>query len=450
MQILIDKVSWLLRVVANAGYKFYWDDCFSRASSLAYTTLFSLVPMTALTFAVFKGFEIDEKQLEIIFENMLPSSDFVKSGSGLEPGAAIDSAIAAAQGQEPLLDKFKTQIFEQLRELGRSVRELSMVGLAIVATSGILLLNTIESAFNVVWRASAEVSVISKVMNYWAVITGGPLLIAWSFYWYTRFGSLSEPDTVFSQMSPVIDLLVPVLVIWIALMAMYNKMPATNVSLRDSALGAFFAAILFEVIKRAFAYYISHSTTYQSFYGVLVTIPLFLFWLYILWIVVLFGAEITYQAGSIDVLSGLRKYKSELGEIGAILGLRILHTIGCRFVEGVEPPTESDIALETGSDPVLVRTSLELLTDAGLISAGDPKSHRRSLAVSPNKISLGSIVNAFHSKHHLRSKESAEEAGLDEVSFLETLRETSLKCDSELPMAEWTLAQFIECSERSA
>ena len=446
MRILISKINWLLRVISNAGYKFYWDDCFSRASSLAYTTLFSLVPMTALTFAVFKGFEVDEKQLELILENILPSDDFVKpSNNGLDPNLALDPSAATAEAQEPLSQKFKSQIFAQLRELGRSVRELSMVGLAIVATSGILLLNTIESAFNVVWRASAEVSVISKVMNYWAVITGGPLLIAWSFYWYARFGSLTEPDTVFhSQISPLIDVLVPILVIWIALMAMYNKMPATNVSLRDAALGSLIAAVLFEVVKRGFAYYISHSTTYQSFYGVLVTIPLFLFWLYILWIVVLFGAEITYQAGSIDVLSGLRKYKSELGEVGAVLGLRILHVIGCRFIQGVEPPTESEIALETGSDPVLVRTCLELLSDAGLISAGDPKSHRRSLAVAPDKIPIANIVKAFHSKHHIRTKESAEDSNIGEVPFLQALRRASIKSDTQIPMGKWTLAQLLE------
>ena len=168
-------------------------------------------------------------------------------------------------------------------------------------------------------------------------------------------------------------------------------------------LGALFSAVIFETLKRGFAYYVSLSTTYQTFYGVLVTLPLFLFWLYLVWVVVLFGAQVAYQAGSISVLSGLKKYASELGEIGGLLGLRVLLVIGERFSQGKPLPSESEIAVETGSDPVLVRTCLGILADANLITQSDPDSHVRSLKVAPEKLTLLEVTLAFRSKSYRTS-----------------------------------------------
>jgi membrane protein len=173
-----------------------------------------------------------------------------------------------------------------------------------------------------------------------------------------------------------------------------------------------------------------------------VTIPLFLFWIYLIWVVILFGAEISYQSGSIKVLHGLRKYASELGEVGAVLGLRILYAIGRRFVQGDAPPSESEIAIETGSDPVLVRTCLGILSESGMITAVDPDKHSRSLSLSPDKISVGEVVKAFRAKRYRMTELGGlETEGLN--TFLEMLRSASLSADRTQSVHDWTLAQLI-------
>ena len=208
-------------------------------------------------------------------------------------------------------------------------------------------------------------------------------------------------------------------------------------------LGALVSAVLFESLKRVFAYYVSHSTSYQTFYGILVTLPLFLFWLYLTWVVVLFGAQVAYQAGSINILSGLKKYASDLGEIGGLLGIRILCVIGQRFSNGESVPTESEIAIETGSDPVLVRTCLEILASAGLITSADPILHSRSLTMSPDKLLLGNVIMAFRSKQYLEIMESKGISASGEMKFLESLRNASRIVDPKLPVKNWTLADML-------
>lgn len=415
----------LSRVIGMAGYKFYWDDCFSRASSLAYTTLFALVPITALTFAIFgaSGFNIRPDELQTFLQRILSQV--------LPPN------------QNELLGKLHSEVINNLTNLGNAVRELGTVSLAVLIFTGIALLNTIESALNTVWRVTSNLGVVSKIISFWAVITLGPLLIAVSFYWYTKVSTQAEVELFYNQQfTNLLDVVIPIASIWAALTLLFYKLPAARVMLRDAALGAFVAAVLFELMKRAFAYYVSISTAYSTFYGALVTIPLFLFWVYLIWVVILFGAEISYQAGSIKVLHGLRKYASELGEVGAVLGLRILYAIGRRFVVGEAPPSESEIAIETGSDPVLVRTCLGILSEAGMITTVDPDKHTRSLSLSPEKISVGDVVNAFRAKRYRMPEVSSIEAkGLN--TFLEMLREASLQADKNQTVHDWTLAQLI-------
>jgi YihY family inner membrane protein len=422
---LANAFVWISQVLSRATSKFWWDDCFSRASSLAYTSLFALVPAVALIFGMFSGFNVDSNFVDERF------------GSLLEQLLPPD--------EDEILVNLKEQLSLYLLELGEVVRALGILSLPVLVFTGIALVNTIESSLNVVWKASSELTIISKVINFWAVITLGPLLILVSFYWYAKFTAVAlVGEYTSSGLYTLLDFTVPILAIFLLLTLLFYKLPAARVALRDAMLGALFSAVLFEFTKRAFAYYVSLSTTYQTFYGVLVSLPLFLLWLYIAWVVVLFGAQVTYQAGSIKMLSGLKKYASELGEIGGLLGVRILCVIGQRFQQGDTLPTESEIAIETGSDPVLVRTCLGILADAGLITSSDPETHSRSLTVSPDKLFLSEVSYAFRSKQYRdRVDNSMFGTNGGEMQFLEALRQTSQIVDSEILVENWTLSDIL-------
>ena len=172
---LIPNLWHYCRVIGMAGNKFYWDDCFSRASSLAYTTLFALVPIAAISFSLFSAFGVNDAEIESNVQRLL--------GQILPPN------------ENELLINLKMQVYEYLSHFGSTVRSLGAVSIGVLIFTGIALLNTIESALNAVWRVTSELSVFSKITNFWAVITGGPLLFIFSVYWYTNVGYV-EAQTI--------------------------------------------------------------------------------------------------------------------------------------------------------------------------------------------------------------------------------------------------------------
>ncbi len=413
------NISWLWSVLVSAAYRFYWDDCFSRASSLAYATLFALVPVSALSFSMFAVFGLSaedlSKTLRTILEQVLPPM------------------------QNSQLRQLQEQVLVALEEFSLNVRALNTLSIGVLVFTAVALLNTIESALNVIWRVSSNLGMLTKVTSFWAVITLGPLFVAISIYWTTKvklLGVGEEPGILTTLTAAYV---VPVTITWVGLALLYYKLPAAKVQIRDALLGAFISAVLFECVKSAFAHYIGISTTYSTVYGVLASFPLFLFWLYVAWVVVLFGAEVSYQSGAIHIMRGIRRYATDLGETGALLGLRILLAIGRNFRDGKTPPTESEIAIDSGSDPVLVRTCLNILAEADLITRPDEQSHTRSLLIQPDKVTLGKVFEIFRSKQ-------AEETPVPERAgdLLRNLTRVARQKPPTSGISEWSLQDLLE------
>lgn len=423
----IGAIVWAFRIIGSAAYRFWWDDCFSRASALAYTSLFSLVPLVALSLSMFTAFGFNYEEfvafLHTVVEQLLPPMG------------------------EDQFSQFQKQVLEYLEIFSGVIagRALNAVSVAVLLFSGIALVNTIESAMNVIWRVTSELSIMAKLTRFWAVITLGPVLIAVSIYWTTQVRAYTSEHSVIAESAiwSLMNVIIPIAVTWLALLILYVTMPSAKVRLRDAALGSLIAAALFELVKSGFAHYLTMTSTYSKLYGILASIPLFLLWLYIAWVVVLYGAQIAYEAGAIVIRSGRRRYATDLGEIGAILGLRILHLIGENFMDGNEPPTESEIAIEIGTDPVLVRTVLDLLTDARIITTGDNERHARTLCVAPSKLRLCDIAKTFMSKEYLKKNGNDEHK---EGTFLQAFYAASRSAEKGVPPAEWTLADFIMLS----
>lgn len=405
---IVSAFDWLRQVFSSAANKFYWDDGFSRASGLAYSTLFALVPIIALSFSVVSHvFNVEETQLRQFLENALPPLK--------------NTAI-------PELLLLQAQAVEKLEEFVKNVGALNTVSLFLLFFTGLALLNTVESALNVVWRVTSRGNFIGKFINFWAVITLGPVLIIVSLIWTTQAIAFSGVNAGPS----VGKFLVPTVALWVALTLLYVKMPAARVRLRDAAFGAFVAALLFELAKAGFAYYLAYSATYTKLYDVLAIIPLFLLWLYVTWVMVLFGAEVSYQSGSLGMLRERRKYASDLGEVGGLLGLKILSVIGESFRKGEPPPAEGEIVARMGTDPVLIRTCLDLLTEAGILTAVDSEIHGRALLIPPESLKLARIFDAFlaTSLRRRRKRDEEMESSLEE-SFVGVMRKTFLSPATE-------------------
>lgn len=417
---MLKKISWLVSVLAHSLKKFYWDDCFSRASSLAYTTLFALVPVSTLAFSMFSAFRIDREQVTRAITTLL--TQFL-------PPIENDQ-----------LKELRDQILSYLTLFTDNVSALNTLSVAVLFFTAVALLNTIESALNAVWRVTSNLSLINKLTNFWAVMTLGPLLLSISFIWYAKFNVLAkDAPWIQSNLFPVMDFLVPLTATWVALSLLYYKLPSARVRFGEAALGGLFAAILFELSKRLFAQYISLSTTYSAIYGVLTSIPIFLFWLYVVWLVVLLGAEIAYHAGNFSLLRGISRYATDIGDVGAILGLRVLHTIATNFYAGKPPPSESDLALESGCDPVRLKSCLDILTAGGLLTAPDPVTHGRMLVLDPEKITINTVFETFVD----RSRAQIELDDMKRFTLMDAFRQAAISCGPAVPTAEWSLRDLV-------
>ncbi len=247
---------------------FYDDRCLRSSAALTYTTLLSLVPLSTVIFSVFAAFPMFDSvagQIQnFIFENFVPTS-----------GDAIQ---------------------HYLEEFSSKTSKLTAIGTAFLIISALLMMNTIEGAMNDIWHIKSSRKPVAKFIVYWAMLTLGPILIGASIAFTSYLTSLPlfSETALISGLGSQLLLLLPFLATTIACTLLYAIVPNTYVPLRHALSGAIVAAALFELAKKGFAVYVTAFPTYEMIYGALATIPVFLIWLYLSWMVVMLGAEISY------------------------------------------------------------------------------------------------------------------------------------------------------------
>lgn len=254
----------LLRVIAA---RFSEDRCAQIAASLTFTTLLSLVPLITIALTLFSAFpvfqEFSTNIKNFMLAHMLP-----------ETGGKMISGYVA--------------------QFAESASRLTAAGILFLGLTAMLMMYTIENAFNIIWRVSFPRAVMQRVLIYWMVITLAPILIGASLTLTTWLISLSSGLS--SNISKLeVNLLkgVSVLLTTLAFTLLFRIVPNRHVPLAHALIGGVVAAALFELMNRAFGYYISHFPTYRLVYGAFASIPIFLLWIYLSWLTVLIGALIT-------------------------------------------------------------------------------------------------------------------------------------------------------------
>ncbi len=232
------------------------------AAALTYTTLFALVPMMAVSYVVLSlmpSLQEASGQIEgLIFEHLLPTS-----------GGAV---------QEYLVN-FSTQ-----------ARRLTVPGIVMLIITSLLMLKTIENTFNDIWDVQKSRQGISSFLLYWAVLSLGPLLAGGGLMMSTYLMSLNLLGGV-TEMDMVKPFMVylPFVFVTLALCLLYVAVPNCRVRFRHALFGAVVAGLCFEVAKKLFTLIITKSS-YTVIYGAFAAVPIFLIWVYLCWMIVLFGA----------------------------------------------------------------------------------------------------------------------------------------------------------------
>lgn len=255
------------RVNVNAGY-------------LAYITLLSIVPMLTVLLSVLSSFSI-----------------FADAGDAIQDFVITHFVPAAG-------DAVKGALLEFVSNTGK----MSAVGGAFLFVAALMLISNIDKNLNYIWRVKNKRRAVFSFSMYWMVLTLGPILVGASIAATSYVTSLRilESDAI----SGVYNLLLrwlPFLLSFFAFVGLYLLVPNKKVYLSHAVVGAIVAAILFEASKKGFAAYITQFPSYQLIYGALAAIPILFVWVYLCWLIVLVGAEVTAALGEREHWSGCKE-----------------------------------------------------------------------------------------------------------------------------------------------
>lgn len=240
----------------------------TRAAALAYTTLLSAVPLAVMGIGILSAFPVFEEYSDKIQRFLF-------------------SHLIAASADT---------IHDYLHSFALKAAGLSATSVFFLLVAAVMMIFTMENALNAIWKIETRRHGVTAFLIYWAVLTLLPILggiaFAVSVYLYSLPYIQGAAETI-GETIPLIGIM-PFLFEWLGFAALYLTLPNTKVQFRDASIGALVAATLFELVKRGFGLYVTHFSSYEFVYGALAAIPIFLVWIYVSWLIILFGAVVAY------------------------------------------------------------------------------------------------------------------------------------------------------------
>ncbi|RZG72845.1 MULTISPECIES: YihY family inner membrane protein [unclassified Acinetobacter] len=249
--------------------RFEADRCREQAGSLTYTTLFAVVPMLTVFLVIIssiKALEPARQQLQqMIYSNFLPKTSI-----------AFDKAF---------------NVFTD------NSSNLTVIGVLFLFVTTVLMLTSIETVFNRIWRVQETRNGIIGFMRYWTIISLGPILLGSAFVISSAMASMSVLSNNFAGYqvdSSILLMLVSFGLTVLGFFILYWTIPNRSIPIQAAAIAGLFGAIAFELLKNLFGFVMANFTSYTIVYGAFAAIPIFLLWIFLSWNIVLLGVEISY------------------------------------------------------------------------------------------------------------------------------------------------------------
>jgi len=351
--------------------------CYLRASALTLYSLLSVVPTAAMAFGVAKGFGL-QKLLE-------------------------KELLHRLQGQEEAVHRIITFANSMLEE----TRGGLIAGIGVVALFWLIvkLLGNIENAFNDIWGIQRARRFGRKLSDYLSVMFICPLLLvtasSLTVFITTRLAHITRqiglPGTVSPAITHLLNLL-PLCVIWLLFTFIYIFMPNTKVHFRPALWGGIVGGIIYQVAQWGYITFQIGVSRYGAIYGSFAALPLFLIWLQISWLIVLFGAEISFAVQNVDTYEFEPDCLRIKPSFRRLLALSITHVCVRNFVKGEAPWNAEKISHELEIPIRLVHQILFDLVEGRILSEvretveGDPDYQP---ARDVNNLTLYHVIQAL-------------------------------------------------------
>ena len=267
-KILKTNIQAMLVFIKHVLYKFYKDRCLIRASGMAYSSLLSLVPFSALVFSLLTAFGVFDRLKDsiqtIVFQQLLPMH--------------------------------QNDIIEYINIFIENTKTLGVVGLLLFTLTSVFLISNIQGNFNDIWNVRNKKNFFGKFSVYITVIFISTLFTGSGFA-LTGWIKSAAAEITFLKINLLIQyfiIFLPKLLFSITLFILILAVPSVKVRLPGAFAGAVTGGLLMWTVKNVFASWSTTAVKYSIIYGSIALIPIFLIWLYIIWLVILLSVEISY------------------------------------------------------------------------------------------------------------------------------------------------------------
>ncbi len=361
-----------LRVFSLAINGFNEDKCLLKATALTYYTLFSIVPIIALAFAIAKGFG---------FEHSLQQDLLLKF-----------------QDQKDIL----TQAFVYADKMLANTKGglIAGVGIVLLLWSIISLLNSIENSFNEIWEIKRGRTWTRKITDYLSIMLIGPVFIIVSggltVWLKTGLDTVASNVEIISPATAIFLKLFAFALMWGMFIFLYMALPNTKVTFKGAAMGSLVAAILFELLQWAYVSSQIGVAQYNKIYGSFAALPLFLVWVQYSWFVVLFGAELTFAHQNVDHYELETDINNISDRYKRVIALMIANLVVKNFNEGKQSLTAIEIARKLDLPVRLARVIINEFTETGVfneVKMSNDKEIGYQPGISDSKLTVKFIID---------------------------------------------------------
>jgi len=434
-----------------------------QAAALSYHTIFGLVPLAIVSLLIFKSFPAYSSVGEEVKNWVYKQLNFSAFESPADVPEGTDAAATEAEQKIALTDESPADVPEGADAAATKAEQkialtehldnivarffaetntgrIGLFSILIVIWAAIALLSTVEKSFNNIWHVAAGRNLLQRIVSYWAVLTLGPLLLGVGIYVITRYSKIDSIEQ--TALADVAPLVLSYLVATIAFFLLYYVLPNTKVKIKAALWGAAVAAIVWIAAKNVFAYCITERNLYMTVYGVMALIPMTVVWIYITWLTVLFGLQLTYTTQHLQSLDAAAIAEAKKNEeyfiANDLTAINIAREIAAAFETNMAPVPPEVICSKLDIPAEFGEKILDHLVNSNLIVRTSEPKEGFLPARDPANIKLSEIAEAVDTAGLAQSTSDWPEAARQ---VTQTQRNV---------LAQHTLKQIVGLDEEAA
>ncbi len=399
-----------------------------QAAALSYYTIFGIVPLAIVILMLFQSLSAEDvgQNVKILVYDYLELQEIRYSTN---------------DGQEVLLTNHIDAIVQQFFE-GLNKGSLTFISAVIVIWAALALISKIENAFNNIWHVTRGRNFLQRIINYWAILTLGPLLIGLGVYISTRYERVGDFQKTILSFSRIGPLLMSYIVATVVLFLLYFVMPNTKVKAKAAIWGAAVAALVWTVAKWGFSQYVTGFIPYSKIYGVVGLVPLGVLWIYITWLIVLFGLQLTFTTQHLKSLDAAEiaaaKKTEEYFIANDLTIINIVREIAAAFQANQAPVPSEYLCRKLNLPAEFGQKILDHLVNSRLIVRTSEPVTGFLPARDPANIKLSDITEAI-------AATGFAQPGTDQADSLQQIAQSQ-----QSALARYTLKQILNPKQDNA